>query len=112
MWKIRRAISVRECAAAICTILHSSLAATNLLLYEAASWGCENGFKTFHLGGGLGSKEDNLYKFKKAFNKNSDTYFSIGKKIFDQDKYNYLSKIRFDEKKHDPLDPYFPTYRK
>lgn len=91
---------------------YSSLAATNLLLYEAASWGCENGFKTFHLGGGLGSKEDNLYKFKKAFNKNSDTYFSIGKKIFDQDKYNDLSKIRFDEKKHDPLDPYFPTYRK
>lgn len=30
MWKIRRAISVREFAAAICTILHSSLAATKL----------------------------------------------------------------------------------
>lgn len=91
---------------------YSSLAATNLLLYEAASWGCENGFKTFHLGGGLGSKEDNLYKFKKAFNKNSDTYFSIGKKIFDQDKYNELLKIRLKNEKLNIKMSYFPEYRR
>jgi len=91
---------------------YSSLAATNLLLCEAASWGCDNGFTTFHLGGGLGSKEDNLFKFKKAFNKNSDTYFSIGKKIFDQDKYNYLMKMRFYGREHDALDSFFPAYRK
>jgi len=35
------------------------------LLYEAACWGIENGYKTFHLGGGLGSREDSLYQFKK-----------------------------------------------
>lgn len=57
-------------------------APTNLLLYEAACWGCENGYKTFHLGGGLGSKEDSLFEFKKAFNKNSNTYFYVGRKIF------------------------------
>ncbi|MEN1762025.1 GNAT family N-acetyltransferase [Anoxynatronum sibiricum] len=90
---------------------HQSLAATNLLLYEAACWGCENGYKSFHLGGGLGSKEDSLYKFKKAFNKNSDTYFSIGKKIFDKEKYDELIQIRNMESGFDTNTSFFPNYR-
>ncbi|XMB72264.1 GNAT family N-acetyltransferase [Mycoplasmatota bacterium WC30] len=91
---------------------YQHLAATNLLLYETACWGCENGYKSFHLGGGLGSEEDNLYKFKKAFNKNSETRFSIGKKIFNQKKYKELMEIRaydvLDENKRD----FFPEYRR
>ncbi|MCP1154194.1 GNAT family N-acetyltransferase [Peribacillus frigoritolerans] len=87
------------------------LAPTNLLLYEAACWGCENGFKTFHLGGGLGSKEDSLYKFKKAFNRNSDSIFSIGKKVFDQEKYDELVTIRSKEVNFDIEIPFFPKYR-
>jgi len=90
---------------------HQNLAATNLLLYEAACWGCENGYKSFHLGGGLGSKEDSLFKFKKAFNKNSETYFSIGKKIFNQEKYDELIKIR-DMGCNNSNTTYFPQYRK
>lgn len=91
---------------------YQSLAATNLLLYEAASWGCENGYKSFHLGGGLGSQEDNLFKFKKAFNKNSSTYFSIGKKIFDQEKYEELLNIRKEDTEFDFETSFFPIYRK
>ena len=91
---------------------YQSLAATNLLLYEAACWGCENGYKVFHLGGGLGSKEDNLYKFKKAFNKNSGTYFSIGKKIFDLKKYDKLVKIRAQYCNDSNESSFFPEYRK
>lgn len=91
---------------------YQSLAATNLLLYEVACWGCENGYKTFHLGGGLGSKEDSLYKFKKAFNKNSETYFSIGKKIFDQEKYDELIEIREKGTKGFEESSFFPGYRK
>lgn len=93
-------------------IEYRNLAPSNLLLYQAALWGCEQGYKTFHLGGGVGSGEDNLYKFKAAFNKVSDYYFSIGKQIFDQEKYNELVKIReqslpsFDESSN-----YFPLYR-
>lgn len=90
---------------------HQSLAATNLLLYEAACWGCENGYKSFHLGGGLSSKEDSLFKFKKAFNKNSETYFSIGKRIFDQEKYDELMKIRFQSNENSESSDYFPQYR-
>ncbi len=91
---------------------YQSLAATNLLLYEAACWGCENGYKSFHLGGGLGSNEDSLFKFKKAFNKNSETYFSIGRKIFDQEKYNELIQIRIQEDEFDTDTTFFPKYRK
>lgn len=90
---------------------YQRLAPTNLLLFEAASWGCENGSKTFHLGGGLGSQEDNLFKFKKAFNKNSDTKFSIGRKIFDQDKYNELITIREKAGNFDENSTFFPLYR-
>jgi hypothetical protein len=53
-----------------------------------------------------------LFKFKKAFNKNSRTYFSIGKKIFNQEKYNELIKIRFQEDKVDNETAFFPKYRK
>ena len=90
---------------------YQSLAATNLLLFEAACWGCDNGYKTFHLGGGLGSQEDNLYKFKKEFNKNSETHFSIGKKIFDKETYDKLIEIRKREIGFDDKDTFFPSYR-
>ena len=90
---------------------YQSLAATNLLLFEAACWGCDNGYKKFHLGGGLGSEEDGLYKFKKAFNRNSETYFSIGKKIFNQEKYDELLAIRSLDKNIVKETNYFPKYR-
>lgn len=93
-------------------IEYRNLAPSNLLLYKAALWGNVQGFKTFHLGGGVGSGEDNLYKFKAAFNKVSDYQFSIGKQIFDQEKYDQMVEIR---KKSDPTfnqeSHYFPLYR-
>lgn len=87
------------------------LAPSNLLLYEVACWGSENGYKTFHLGGGLGSKEDNLYKFKKVFNKNSDTTFRIGRKIFSEEMYNELISLRKGELPSGSNTGYFPEYR-
>lgn len=91
---------------------YRNLAPSNLLLYKAALWGCEQGMKTLHLGGGVGSGEDNLYKFKAAFNKNSDYRFSIGKEIFDSNKYNELVIAR---KKATPSfnqeSVFFPLYR-
>jgi hypothetical protein len=93
-------------------IEYRSLAPTNLLLYKAALWGCEHGFKTFHLGGGVGSGEDNLYKFKAAFNRNSDYLFSIDKQIFDQEKYEELVMIRRgSDTNFDESSRYFPLYR-
>ena len=86
---------------------YQSLAPTNLILYETALWGSDNGYKTLHLGGGVGSREDSLYKFKKAFNRGEPCQFSIGKKIFDLEKYNELTDMR-----NDLTDSgYFPKYR-
>lgn len=93
-------------------IEYRNLAPSNLLLYKAALWGCEKGMKTFHLGGGVGSGEDNLYKFKAAFNTVSDYQFSIGKQVLDEEKYNQLVEIR---RNSDPSfndqSSYFPLYR-
>ena len=93
-------------------IEYRNLAPSNLLLYKAALWGNEQGCKTFHLGGGVGSGEDNLYKFKAAFNKNSDYQFSIGKEIFDQEKYDQLVAIRAQQDPDfNPESKFFPLYR-
>ena len=93
-------------------IEYRNLAPSNLLLYKAALWGYEQGCKTFHLGGGVGSGEDNLYKFKAAFNKNSDYQFSIGKEIFDQEKYDALVAIRAQQDPDfNPESKFFPLYR-
>jgi len=86
-------------------------APTNLLLYEVACWGVDNGYKTFHLGGGLGCKEDSLFKFKAAFNNQSNTKFCIGKKIFDIKKYEELIKIREKDLYFSSSSQFFPLYR-
>lgn len=90
---------------------YRSLAPTNLLLYEAAVWGSINGFKKLHMGGGVGGKEDNLYKFKKAFNKKENSQFYIGTKIYDNKKYNELVAIRKEAYNPTMQNGYFPIYR-
>jgi len=91
---------------------YRNLAPSNLLLYKAALWGCEQGFKTFHLGGGVGSGEDNLYKFKAAFNRNSNYQFSIGKEIFNEAEYNELVSLRASQDaSFDKESNFFPLYR-
>lgn len=86
---------------------YANLAPTNLLLYEVALWGCANGCKTLYLGGGVGSGEDSLFKFKRAFYKGDLNHFYIGKRIYDQTKYEELLGIR--ETVENP--GYFPMYR-
>ena len=91
---------------------YRNLAPSNLLLYKAALWGCEHGFRTLHLGGGVGSGEDNLYKFKAAFNRNSDYRFSIGKEIYDQEKYDELVADRIKkDRSFNKESAFFPLYR-
>ena len=84
----------------------SSMAPGNLILYQAALWGCANGYRTFYLGGGVGSGEDSLFKFKKAFYKGELNHFYIGKRIFDAEKYQELTDMR--EQIH---SCFFPAYR-
>lgn len=89
-------------------ITYRSLAPTNLLLYKAALWGSEHGMKTFHLGGGIGSHEDNLYKFKRAFYRGEPRQFAVGKKKFMPDVYEKLNDLRAGA----PASSFFPEYRR
>lgn len=83
-------------------------AATNLLLYKAALWGSAHGLKTLHLGGGIGSDEDSLFKFKKSFYKGEPKQFHIGCKIFNPTVYHELTMRRAGSIKN---ENFFPLYR-
>jgi len=88
------------------------MAPTNLLLYEAALWGCQQGFKTLHLGGGVGSDKDSLYRFKASFNRHSCCQFSLGKEIFNQEAYDELVALRTSaDASFDKKSSFFPIYR-
>lgn len=83
-------------------------AGTNMILNEAAVWGCRNGYDWLHLGGGLGAKEGPLYDFKKSFyKKGEDKQFFIGRKIFNPYKYDNLVAMRQEQLP----DSFFPKYR-
>lgn len=87
---------------------YANLAPTNLLLYQAALWGCANNYKTLYLGGGVGSGEDSLFKFKRAFYRGEDLRrFYIGKKILIPERYEELLALRQDL----PESEFFPKYR-
>lgn len=89
------------------TKVYQPLAPSNLLLYEVACWGVKKGYRTFHLGGGLGAKEDSLYAFKKAFFRGKPLQYNIGKIIIDPPVYQDLVN------KRDSItnNLFFPQYR-
>lgn len=89
----------------------SSLAPTNLLLYQTALWGCANGYKTLYLGGGVGSGEDSLFKFKRSFYKGDLNRFYVGKVIYSEDKYEELLDLRIKDNADIEQSKFFPKYR-
>lgn len=91
---------------------YRSLEPNSFLLYKAALWGHEHGLKTLHLGGGVGSGDDALYKFKEGFNRKSNYQFSIGKQIFDEEAYWRLVEYRESiDAAFDTESSFFPLYR-
>lgn len=87
---------------------YGTFAPTNLLLSEVAIWGNKNGYKTLYLGGGVGSEEDGLLKFKKSFNKGDLNHFYIGKKITNNSIYKEICETVNVANN----ESYFPAYRK
>ena len=90
---------------------YMDLGAHNYVLYEAALLSLKKGFKNFHLGGGYGGDNSPLLRFKKNFNKNGGLDFYIGKKIYNQEKYDELVKIKESIKGSKIEDNFFPKYR-
>lgn len=85
-----------------------------IILDEVRRLGKEKGFTWLHLGGGVGSSEDNLYRFKAGFSKVRQS-FEVARMIVDQEKYDELCELRLEQKQNvDDLlikSNYFPAYR-
>lgn len=79
-----------------------------VIKYATASWAQENGIDLIHYGGGTSnSEEDMLYKFKKKFTNDTIFKFYVGKKIWNKESYEKLSKINGCDEEGD----FFPSYR-
>jgi serine/alanine adding enzyme len=83
-----------------------STGSSTLVLLEAARWAQANGYARFHLGGGLGGKEDSLQHFKARFDPEGLVDAAVGKAIHDEDEYRRLSGGETS------LDGFFPAYRR
>lgn len=81
-----------------------SLAASNLILYEAARWAQVRGYTRFHLGGGVGGRNDSLLAFKTRFDPGAECPSYIGKMVHDGKLYAELSGT-------DSVEGFFPPYR-
>ena len=77
-----------------------------LLIDHVRIYGTNQGYKNLHLGGGVGSKEDNLFHYKAGFSKSRNT-FKIWKYIANKKVYQSLIK-KIDISKS---DNFFPLYR-
>ena len=82
-----------------------STGSSTLVLLEAARWAQEQGFERFHLGGGLGGKQDSLHHFKARFDPEGLVDAAVGKAIHDEDAYRELSGGEAG------YDGFFPAYR-
>jgi hypothetical protein len=81
------------------------IGAMTLLFLEVATWARERGYERFHLGGGVGGREDSLHEFKRRFDPGGLVEAAVGKAVHDEAAYARLSGGATS------LDGYFPAYR-
>lgn len=85
-----------------------------VLLDDVRIWGTGRGLSSFHLGGGLGGREDTLFQFKRKFSPITHQ-FSTGSWILDSTTYRELEDMhrrRLAERGIEPGDTgFFPAYR-
>jgi lipid II:glycine glycyltransferase (peptidoglycan interpeptide bridge formation enzyme) len=82
----------------------------DFLKYEIIKWAKEKGLKNFVLGGGYGA-DDGIFQYKTCLSPNGIVDFYIGKKVFDEEKYSELVKLRIEENPDCIESEYFPKYR-
>ena len=80
--------------------------ASHLALTGLAEWGQEQGYRTLHLGGGVGGRDDSLLHFKRRFAPGGLVAASIGKAVHDPAEYRRLSGADAVD-----WDAFFPAYR-
>ena len=95
------------------TLAGQRVGAMKLVLDAARHWGFEHGAKVFHLGGGVGSRDDSLAKFKLGFSRRSHS-FCTWQWIIRQDVYagledSWKAELQTKGLRIDPT--FFPAYR-
>ena len=92
------------------------LCPNNLLVYEIALWAKRQGYKYFHLGGGVSSAQnDPLYIFKSGFSDGRASLYSYSR-VLNEQSYEQLCALKKEyELKMDGKEresDYFPLYRR
>lgn len=87
-----------------------SLRPNDYLKYEIIKWAKGKGLKTFILGGGY-KEDDGIFHYKKSFAPTGLHRFYIGKKVFDQERYDKLVALRNLDTNFNPNTEFFPIYR-
>lgn len=87
-------------------------APSKLMLHGVRAWGKAQGYRYFHLGGGLGGRADSLFEFKSGFSNLSAPFYTYHM-ILDANRYHELVALR-DAHCGDAADDaeFFPLYRK
>ena len=90
------------------------LAPSKLIFDTVRLWGTEIGAKIFHLGGGIGSREDSLFRFKAGFS-SLKYQFKVWRMVANQDVYEQLVDQQRNWNDANGFqaidDSYFPAYR-
>jgi hypothetical protein len=87
-----------------------SLSPAKSLMDFARSWARQHGWRTLHIGGGRGGREDSLFRFKREFSPTRHD-FAVGRWVLDADAYRRLSKARYGGAPEASPGEYFPAYR-
>lgn len=87
-----------------------NLRPNDFLKYEIIKWAKEKGLKNFVLGGGYGA-DDGIFQYKTCLAPKGTVEFYIGRRIFNQEKYQHLVQIRAETNPTCCELDYFPQYR-
>jgi hypothetical protein len=87
--------------------------ATKLMMVFVRDWAKIAGLRLFHLGGGVGGKEDALSQFKRGFTRHASPFRSW-RFVSDTGTYACLLKAweQLADAAAEPIEGYFPAYRK
>ena len=92
---------------------HIALAPSKLMLFGIRSFLKDAGATVLHLGGGLGSRDDSLYMFKRGFGTGEQPFFTL-RIVHDRDAFERLNEEWSARavSQSAPSDDFFPPYRR
>ena len=93
---------------------YAAMSPSKVMLDDLRNWGSQNGFRSMHLGGGLGGREDALFQFKRRFSPLTHS-FRTGSWILNEPIYRELEAQNHAKLAVLGIQPeqisYFPSYR-